>query len=87
MHLKVPTQFQKKMIVFTINVDSAHWKTFYVLHPLCIDIPLPNSDDDEEEESFLKCCFYRYCGFDASGGSEISNKYGIIWFLNMMYSY
>ena len=87
MHLKVPTQFQKKMIVFTINVDSVHWKTFYVLHPLCIDIPLPNSDDDEEEESFLKCCFYRYCGFDASGGSEISNKYGIIWFLNMMYSY
>jgi hypothetical protein len=77
---------QKRLVMFLVNRNDTHWLATYVFNPGSIDEDI--SDDnvsDKPQEAKQRCCFFRYCGSNNDGESQIRNSNGIIWFLNQAY--
>ena len=75
-----PGLFQKRLIVFTTNLRDNHWG----------ECSFPNAGDivaSTDDVSTCRTCFFRYCSRHPRGRTLIPNKMGIIWFLNLAFSY
>jgi hypothetical protein len=77
---------QKRLVMFLVNRDDTHWLATYVFNPGSIDEDISDDNDSEKpQEPKQRCCFFRYCGSNNEGKSQIRNSNGIIWFLNQAY--
>ena len=77
-----PGNLEKKVIIFPINFRNSHWGATFVFN--ASEIPHPF---DQGMMGPLRTCFFRYCSLDPSGTRKIPNKHGIIWLLNLAFSY
>jgi hypothetical protein len=77
-----PGFLKKKVIVFPINFRNSHWGATFVFNSG--EIPHPSN---QGMKGALRTCFFRYCSLYPSGTRRIPNKHGIIWFLNLAFSY
>ena len=77
---------EKRLVMFLVNRKDTHWLATYVFNPGSIDVVISeDNDSDKPQEEKLRCCFFRYCGSNNDGESQIRNSNGIIWFLNQAY--
>ncbi len=77
-----PGLMQKRIIVFPTNLRNNHWGATFVF----------NADDitagiDDTALDLCRACFFCHCSFHPCGTTRIPNKIGIIWFLNLAFSY
>ena len=73
-----PELLKKKLIVFVADEKNCHWTVTFVFNPGTVA--------SEHEEDQPRCCFYRYCGYDAYGQTLVAHTHGLKWFLNLAYS-
>ena len=77
---------QKRLVMFLVNRDDTHWLATYVFNPGSIDVDISEDNvSDKPQDAKQRCCFFRYCGSNNDGESQIRNSNGIIWFLNQAY--
>jgi hypothetical protein len=75
-----PGLLQKKILVFPCNIKNSHWGATFVFNPGDIEAAF-------DDASSCRTCFFRYCSLHPSGTRKIPNEFGIIWFLNLAFSY
>ena len=80
-----PGLLEKRIIVFPINFGNSHWGATFVFNASQIEYFAEGSTKEELPTS-LRPAFFRYCSLNPSGEGMLSNKHGIIWFLNLAYS-
>jgi hypothetical protein len=75
-----PGLLQKRLIVFLTNLRNNHWGATFVFN--AGDIVAATDD-----VSCLRTSFFRYCSLHPSGTTKIPNSVGVVWFLNLAFSY
>jgi len=75
-----PGLLQKRLIVFPTNLGDNHWAATFVFN--AGDVVAATDD-----VSCLRTCFFRYCSLHPSGTTKIPNNVGVVWFLNLAFSY
>ena len=75
-----PDLLTKRIIVFVADEGQQHWTVTFVFNPGTVSKAL------EHTENLPRCCFYRYCGYDAHGRTSVAHTHGLKWFLNLAYS-
>jgi hypothetical protein len=76
-----PGLLQKRLIVFPTNLRKNHWGATFVFNAGDIEAAV------EDASGSGRTCFFRYCSFNPCGMTQIPNDIGIIWFLNLAFSY
>jgi len=76
-----PGLMGKKILVFVADEGECHWTVTFVFNPGTIDKAW------EREDDHLRCCFYRYCGYNSKGGTLVAHTHGLKWFLNLLFSH
>ena len=73
---------EKNTIVFPCNIKNSHWAATFVFNPGGIE-----ATDAVKQRGLAKPCFFRYCSQHPDGSRGIDRNKGVIWFLNLVYSY
>ena len=82
--LKNAGLLSRRVIVFPINEDNAHWAVTFVFNASFID-DVQSSDPSISNKS-LRPCFFRFCSLQRSGRRSTGTSQGVAWFLNLCYS-
>lgn len=77
-----PGLLEKRVIVFPTNLRNDHWGATFVFN--AGDIV---ANVDHASSGSCRTCFFRYCSKHPNGTTTIPNATGIIWFLNLAFSY
>ena len=73
-----PGIISRRVIIIPCNEREDHWSVTFVFNASYIG---------EEEDGMLRPCFFRYCSLKPSGDRQVKVAQGIIWFLNLCYTY
>ena len=87
---RFPGILHRKMIVFPINQNNAHWVATFVFHASSlIDIIEENVENltSKVDSKAPRACFFRYCPLHPDGQKTVGLDTGIKWFLNLCASY
>ena len=76
-----PGLLKKRLIVFPTNLRNNHWGATFVFNAGDI------VEAAKDNVSSLRTCFFRYCSLHPSGTTKIPSNVGIVWFLNLAFSY
>jgi hypothetical protein len=77
-----PCLLQKWIFVFPTNLRNNHWGATFVFKAGDITAAI-----DDTSSGLCRTCFFSYCSLHPCGTTRIPNKIGIIWFLNLEFSY
>jgi hypothetical protein len=77
-----PGLLQKRIIVFPTNLRNNHWGATFVFNTGDITAAI-----DDASSGLCRTCFFCYCSRHPCGTTRIPNEIGIIWFLNLVFSY
>jgi hypothetical protein len=77
-----PCILQKRIIVFPINLRNDHWGATFVFNAGDITAAI-----DDASSGLCRTCFFCYCSLHPCGTTRTPNKIGIIWLLNLAFSY
>jgi hypothetical protein len=78
-----PGMLERRVLVFPKNEGNQHWSCVFVFNASYID----EEEDQKIGNVSLRPCFFRYCSLSRYGHRKVGLDQGIVWFLNLVYSY
>jgi len=72
--------FSKRMIIFPENSSNSHWKATFIFNP-------SNITGGKGQRDYSHPCFFRYDPYYPDGSGRTKNARGLLWFLNVLYSF
>lgn len=78
-----PCILTKKLIVFPFCAEN-HWTATFIFNASCIDTFGPETPVESRN---LVPTFLRYCPYEPSGSGDMPMKHGILFLLNLAYSF
>jgi hypothetical protein len=77
-----PGLLQERIIVFPTYLRNDHWGATFVFNAGDITAAI-----DDTSSGSSRTCFFCYCSLHPCGTTRMPSKIGIIWFLNLAFSY
>ena len=76
-----PSMLDKKLLVMP-KCHAKHWSAVFIFNPSYIDLA-----STRKKQECLQPCFFRYCSIFPDGSRPVPTSHGVMWFLNLAYSY
>ena len=73
-----PGIISRRVIIIPCNEGETHWSATFVFNASYIG---------EERDGMLRPCFFRYCSLHPNGDRKVRLDQGIVWFLNLCFTY
>jgi hypothetical protein len=74
-----PGLISRRVIIIPCNERENHWSATFVFNASYIG--------EEEEDGMLRPSFFRYCSLHPNGDRKVRLDQGIVWFLNLCFTY
>lgn len=79
-----PSMLEKKLLVMP-RCDGKHWSAILIFNASFIE--LAQVRECNTKAGCLRPCFFRYCSIRPDGTRNVPTTNGVLWFLNLVFSY